>query len=272
MAPIYIAIALICGYIFASRSPKTRYRYKRSNGWDAYFYVASWGGVFLVAGWFVTSGMSYFGLLRWIANTLGFVKQDIEKLVPVEKALINYEVLKTFAWIAVSTAIAGACGMLSRYRFNDPITRANWLSQNVRHSPEESLLVYAASTRFPLVVTLSSRKVYIGVLTMPALENGSVEYIELLPIMSGFRDKDELTLHLTTNYHDHYSKRGLLSGIPMGPNTLSINSFRVVIPAKEIESMSLFDKDTYNDFKAQEEQAKIDKSNALTTQADNVLI
>lgn len=78
MAPIYIAIALICGYIFASRSPKTRYRYKRSNGWDAYFYVASWGGVFLVAGWFVTSGMSYFGLLRWIANTLGFVKQDIE--------------------------------------------------------------------------------------------------------------------------------------------------------------------------------------------------
>ena len=269
MAPVYIAIALVCGYIFASQSPKTRYRYKRSDGWDAYFYVASWGGVFLVIGWLATSGLSYFGFLRWCANTIGIAKEDIARLIPIEKSSISYEVLKTFTWIALSILIAGASGKISRYRFKHPVTRANWLSQNVRHSPEESLLVYAASARFPLVVTLSSRKVYIGVLTMPALENGSIEYIELLPIMSGYRDKDELTLHLTTNYYEHYAKRGLLSGIPMAPSSLSINSFRVVIPAKEIESMSLFDRETYNDFKAQEEQ---DKKGTLTTEADNALV
>ncbi|MNG30842.1 hypothetical protein D3C84_1165370 [compost metagenome] len=87
--------------------------------------------------------------------------------------------------------------------------------------------------------------------------------------MSGYRNKDELTLHLTANYYEHYAKRGLLSGIPMGPNALSTNSFRVVIPAKEIESMSLFDRETYNDFKAQEEQ---DKKGVLTTEADNALV
>jgi hypothetical protein len=269
MAPVYIAIALICGYIFASQSPKTRYRYKRSDGWDAYFYVASWGGVFLVIGWLTTSGLSYFGFLRWCANAVGIAKEDVAKLIPIEKASISYEMLKTFMWIALSLFIAGVSGSISRYRFKHPLTRANWLSQNVRHSPEESLLVYAASARFPLVVTLSSRKVYIGVLTMPALENGSIEYIELLPIISGYRDKDELTLHLTTNYHDHYARRGLLSDIPMSPTSLTINSFRVVIPAKEIESMSLFDRETYNDFKVQEEQ---DKKGVLTTAADNALV
>jgi hypothetical protein len=255
MGPVYIALALVCGYIFASQSPRSRYRYKRSDGWDAYFYVAAWGVAFLVLGWFLSSTLSYIGALRWLALTLEMDPSEVAKLVPVEQKAISYESLKTGVWITFSLIIAMICGRVSRYRFGDPVTRANWLSLNVRHNAEESLLVYAASTRFPVVVTLASRKVYIGVVTMPALENGVVEHLELFPLMSGYRHSDELTLHLTTNYFAHYERRGLLS--PMArPGTLTLNDFRVVIPAREIETMSLFDKDTYNDFKAQEENDK----------------
>lgn len=46
MATLLLAVILVSGFIYVNLSLSTRYRYKRSNGWDAYFFVAAWGIVF----------------------------------------------------------------------------------------------------------------------------------------------------------------------------------------------------------------------------------
>jgi hypothetical protein len=37
MATLLLAVILVSGFIYVNLSLSTRYRYKRSNGWDAYF-------------------------------------------------------------------------------------------------------------------------------------------------------------------------------------------------------------------------------------------
>ncbi|CAD7534246.1 MULTISPECIES: hypothetical protein [Aeromonas] len=258
MATILVSIILISGFIFVTNHLPSRYKYKRSNGWDAYFYVATWGIGFLVIGWALASLLSYWGILRWLANFASFDQQDAARLIPLTDGKeLSYGMLKLAAWMVLSISIAALCGMLSRLRAKDPITRWNTISKVVSSNHLESLLIYASSAPFPIVATLSSRKVYIGIVTTPGIENGAIEYIEVLPLLSGYRNKDELTLHITTNYHDHYKRRGLLSREKTSSHRLSINDFRVIIPVSEIETLSLFDRETYNDFKAQEDHDKL---------------
>ncbi|WP_421180624.1 hypothetical protein [Aeromonas enteropelogenes] len=256
MTSIYIALVLVSGYLFAVISPKARYRYKRSDGWDAYFYVAACGVFFVACGWLLSSALSYYGFLHWLANIFGVDRESVARFVPVNDEAVSISTLKIAAWGITSIIISMMFGLLNKFRFMHPITRSNWLSEKTKSNPEESLLVYAASTRFPVIATLSSRKVYIGLVTMPALENGTIEHLELFPFLSGYRHKDELTLHLTTNYYEHYKRRSLASS-KTPPDYLTLDDFRIVIPTSEIETISLFDRRTYNDFKQQEETDKL---------------
>ncbi len=82
MATILVSIILISGFIFVTNHLPSRYKYKRSNGWDAYFYVATWGIGFLVIGWALASLLSYWGILRWLANFASFDQQDAARLIP----------------------------------------------------------------------------------------------------------------------------------------------------------------------------------------------
>ncbi|WP_244665003.1 hypothetical protein [Candidatus Symbiopectobacterium sp. 'North America'] len=82
------------------------------------------------------------------------------------------------------------------------------------------------------------------------MPNGSSEHLAILPMLSGYRDKDTLTITITTNYHQHYLESGVISGL----SRLNINNFRVLIPKDEIETISFFDTDTYNKFKENEER------------------
>lgn len=86
-------------------------------------------------------------------------------------------------------------------------------------------------------ITLKSRKSYIG----RALRSRSVNYnqpdVSLIPVMSGYRDKDTQELVLTTNYAP-----------VMSLSYLDYADFRIVIPKSQIVSVRLFDTDTYRGF------------------------
>lgn len=92
----------------------------------------------------------------------------------------------------------------------------------------------ASARQFPIIATLSSRKIYVGLVTCPALENGLSEHLEILPLLSGYRDKDDLTINITTNYHQHYLDSGVISGM----SRLNIQDFRVLLPKDEVETIS----------------------------------
>ncbi|HBS3049474.1 TPA: hypothetical protein MAE92_005542, partial [Klebsiella pneumoniae] len=129
------------------------------------------------------------------------------------------------------------------------------LVKAVHHDPLESLLIEAAVRKMPVIITLGSRKFYVGIVDCPQFEHGKTDYLQMLPLLSGYRDKDTLTVNVTTNYKRHYMDSGILGGAGDGQITLA--DFRTLVPKDEIEGISFFDTDTYSQFKAKEEADKI---------------
>ena len=166
-----------------------------------------------------------------------------------------------FAFFGVaSMCLAWAFGHFMRwYVCSNEDRRIEALVKAVHHDPLESLLIEAAVRKFPVIITLSSRKFYVGIVDCPKFEHGKADYLQLLPLLSGYRDKDTLTITVTTNYKRHYIDSGIVGGLDSGP--VSLADFRTLVPKSEIEGISFFDTNTYSQFKAKEED---DRSGSTT--------
>jgi hypothetical protein len=94
-------------------------------------------------------------------------------------------------------------------------------------------------------VTLDSRKWYVGwVAESPNLDPQEL-YFRLLPFISGYRDKDSLETYRTVFYQDV-----LASG------QFSSSDFVITIPLKDIKIAGFFNEDVYNEYFAEEDDAK----------------
>jgi len=83
-------------------------------------------------------------------------------------------------------------------------------------------------------ITLTSKKVYIGyVLSIPNL-SPEEQFVGLLPVVSGYRDKDTLRLVITTNY-----------GPAIHAGVVPAHDFEVTLALASIESASLFDPNAF---------------------------
>ena len=93
-------------------------------------------------------------------------------------------------------------------------------------------------------ITLATGKAYIG----RALGHKSVAVtqpdIALIPLMSGYRDKDTQELELTINYASVIPESR-----PDGYTFLENDYFRIVIPRAQIVSVRFFDPGTYEVFR-----------------------
>ncbi|HHB6859375.1 TPA: hypothetical protein ACN7KA_004101 [Klebsiella pneumoniae] len=255
MATLLLAVILVSGFIYVNLSLSTRYRYKRSNGWDAYFFVAAWGIVFFLAGGFLTFALNISGGFRWFSNALNLTPDSFNGMLSTttdKPQRINE--IKQIAWVVISIVLAALFGWLNKRRTSKGDRRWDALAKAVGNNAFESLLMEASARQFPIIATLSSRKIYVGLVTCPALENGLSEHLEILPLLSGYRDKDDLTINITTNYHQHYLESGVISGM----SRLNIQDFRVLIPKDEVETISFFDTETYNKFKENEARDRKD--------------
>ncbi len=255
MATLLLAVILVSGFIYVNLSLSTRYRYKRSNGWDAYFFVAAWGIVFFLAGGFLTFALNISGGFRWFSNALNLTPDSFNGMLSTttdKPQRINE--IKQIAWVVISIVLAALFGWLNKRRTSKGDRRWDALAKAVGNNAFESLLMEASARQFPIIATLSSRKIYVGLVTCPALENGLSEHLEILPLLSGYRDKDDLTINITTNYHQHYLDSGVINGM----SRLNIQDFRVLLPKDEVETISFFDTETYNKFKENEARDRKD--------------
>lgn len=109
------------------------------------------------------------------------------------------------------------------------------MSDVLSDSPLDSELLYSYINDQSVLIALSNRKVYVGqVVSMgePNESEGMDQEISILPHISGYRDKDNLTVNFTTQYE-------------------SIDTdveIKVTIRQELIESVSRFDFDVYQQF------------------------
>ncbi|MCC3704149.1 hypothetical protein LLR08_16430 [Rouxiella badensis] len=261
MNTILLVVILISGYVYVNRSLSDRYQFKRSTGWDAYFFVAAWGTLFVTISWLICSLLSVTGFLRWSVNglleTLGWGNGAISRVFPLSgEDTSRFRDLKFALCGLMSLSMAYIVGSVKKLWFKNENRRIDALVKAVGDNALENLLIEASATQMTIITTLKSRKFYVGFVTCPAFEHGTFDYLELLPLLSGYRDKDELTINVTTNYHEHYKDSGVLDGRA----ELDLSDFRVIVPKAEIEGISMFDLDTYSSFKEAEDKQKKAKS------------
>lgn len=96
-------------------------------------------------------------------------------------------------------------------------------------------------TPIPLLLTMKDRKVYVGYLEKtPSLINGSLAYINMLVMRSGYRDKDTLHVTFTEDYTAVFDSDGAKHAA-LPPSK--------VLPVSDIVSASLFDLEVFELFK-----------------------
>ncbi len=106
----------------------------------------------------------------------------------------------------------------------------------------DSLLAFAASQNLPMAFTLENNKVYVGIISRtsePHTEHSESAHISILPLYSGYRDKERLDLILTTEYgevFDWYSN---------GSVEPDLTNYNVVVPLSRIISANIFHYEIY---------------------------
>lgn len=105
------------------------------------------------------------------------------------------------------------------------------MSKILKGSPLDNLFFESIKSRKPVLISLNSRKVYVGLIISmgePNESEGLGQEIVLLPVMSGYRDKDTLSIDFTNDYAGFQE-----------------NEVNVVIDSSSIESASWFDFSCY---------------------------
>lgn len=276
MGAFLLFVVLTIGFIYTSRDLESRYKQKKSTNWESYSHMASWGFVFWGWGgvvvailWLLIAILSCFAtFLCWILSEPFHV---IISTKPIDWSLVkaSYQQIQSIEWhsqfsgwvmadtsvpLVLSLIFGAVCAWVTtevsaKNTRDDPQARLKVIQKIAVSDNVQLLLIESSSKQLRVMLTMKSRKVYIGFIKQFAHEQvvPGDEDIVIIPLISGYRDKDTLTFHESHSYVTFYDENGI------GTNTkpLCLDDFRVVIPREQIESVSLFDAKTYVAFQTQ---------------------
>ncbi|WP_409074956.1 hypothetical protein ACF2G4_13290 [Pantoea sp. C3] len=239
MGTAIFMVLMVSGYWYTSRDLSSRFKIRRSSGWDVYFLVALYGCIFVLQGVFAT-GIIWIVLLgiSAIANAL----QEIPGVhLKWQIEFMNWSFLGIQAPVVVMLAFAILfCLYRSNWsgsaRLNAPgrkdlyqkLSRSNGVEQLLFQCMEEGELAW---------ITLKSRRIYIGMIHAATFEYENTANIVLIPMLSGYRDSKTLKLAVEHNYSKWYAEHN----ITLESEPKNAMAFRKVLMVDQIESLSLFD-------------------------------
>lgn len=114
--------------------------------------------------------------------------------------------------------------------------------------PLELLFQRAMYETKPVSLSLKSGKTYVGFVTYTIFTVNPVfpiRSVKILPLVSGYREKETLRVRFTTDYSHVYNR--IRSGDP-NLNHLTVDDFEVVIPTEQIQTANVFDAVAYRDY------------------------
>jgi hypothetical protein len=245
-----VVIVLISGYLFSYLHLASHYKLTRTEGWHSYFYVAARGLAFAIVSIIIYTIVDYYDLAAKFIQYFGWEFKDFNKLA------LDLENLKQEAWAVITVLLAAFFGLINRIYYKCcPQKKAKKIQKIVSENHLEKFIVEASYAQSPIALSLSSRKVYVGFCLGDELINSKIEHIAIIPILSGYRDKDSLSIEITNNYKTHYIEEGIEQGQDQH-RKLNKEDFRVIVPTSEIETFSFFDIGTYVKFKKKEHMQK----------------
>ncbi len=240
MGALILALILIVGYHYQSFHPLRRMELARSTGYHIYFKAGISGTLILFVSltlWFV------FDVLDIPSVVLEFF--IAETSLTYLKSQENWGYFKAAAIAFLMFFISITYCFICNFHYKNICAEERKFSHVVKIANEfEQLLIGAMYTTAYLRIELDCGKVYIGIPSSPELENGEITYINILPFLSGHRDKNN-KLAFTTNYEKHYARIGYEESLPDVKPQHKIEDFYIVLPVKNISIASNFDIDAY---------------------------
>lgn len=239
MGTAIFMVLMVCGYWYTSRDLSTRFKIKRSFGWDVYFLVALYGCIFVLQG-VIATGLIWLLLLAASATVNAFHPLP-QNHANWQIDFMNWSFLGIQAPVVIMLAFAV---LFCLYRSNwagsarlDGNNRKKLYKRLAQSSGIEQLLYQCMEEGELALVTLRSRRIYIGMVHTATLEYEKTANIVLIPMLSGYRDGEKMNLCIEHNYSKWYADHD----ITLDSEPKSAMAFRKVIMLAQIESLSLFD-------------------------------
>jgi hypothetical protein len=183
-------LPILAGYIFLNFCSLTRFRAQRHDGYRL-----------------LIESLFYGVLIFSSARVLGILMYKSYRV----QAFESWRQQNGLVYPYSGTAVLAAClAAILALLANFVIGRDRAKKMLLARSDNGFLRLFnMAAVNYRMVsVTLSNRKVYIGyVLRAPNLRPED-QFVGLLPVVSGYRDKDTLRLIVTTNYAPQSKRKG----------------------------------------------------------------
>lgn len=188
--------ALLGGFIYVQTFYRTRLWTQRREGYSLVLAASVAGGVLWFVSHLVWSVIGDKSYIAWFVDWW-------EDLVPVQHSL------GTATAFVLGCVLPPAFNLAQRVpRWSTEKLHRRFLES--RADPLEILLNRALEERTAVAVTLRSNKVYVGSVTACTKPSYAIESISLSLLRSGYRDKDTHALYLVVDYDDarHRERRG----------------------------------------------------------------
>ena len=232
---------LISGFYVCNHNPYYFYRLHRFEGQYLYLKSALLGFTCLLIASFSALLLNSFVSSKVFGipvDVIAFINYLISSAIETSPT-----VSKELSWVILLSMLTQIIGWLwvllsfSHIKWkesNIETSKVMLMSTILNDSPLDNLLLESyISEAVPLMLTLSDRKVYVGVVSSlgePNESEGMDQEIALIPLMSGYRDEDTLQVSFNTDYK------------------VVEKDLYIIIKQDLISTATIFDFDTYLEF------------------------
>jgi hypothetical protein len=255
---LVFALPLVGGLLFCDTWNVTRWRVAREEGHRLYF-RAVFGGAVLFCAVAMLRTLAERSIPE-IASLEAPIKQFLRPLVrePANSAAVVELTITCFL-----TMLAGkpAAWILNAFFSED-----TWLRRAIANDKFEVFLLDASDKQFPIMATMDDGKVYVGYLVQGFDPGVARKYIFLLPLMSGYRNRETQKTTFTTFYLELYGAGSVTGAVdvskhlPGSLHHLRAEDFITVLPVDGIASCRRFDAQAYQAFQERYKQVPTEPS------------
>ncbi|HDW0968425.1 TPA: hypothetical protein RK087_000285 [Enterobacter hormaechei subsp. xiangfangensis] len=260
---------LVSGYILVVANLYHYYQLHRYDGQLLYLKVAAHGTMSVVFVLIAAISMKFlfpdFHPIAIVSEMLNVKKTIDSNKAETWLALISLaSIITSLFWVFLVWLKNVTLGFFCEKQHHEDIFHAKKLRvlrKTISNSTLDSMLLDAmeSSPKKSILVTLSSRKVYVGIVNgiqEPTESEAPNSYISIFPIMSGFRDKDTLSITFTNSYPSEFSV--LSAATTDSKKVHKVANMDILIKSDEISHLSWFDFAVFDEVNGSFEEGTID--------------
>lgn len=247
---------LVSGYIMITANQYHYFRLYRHEGQLLYMKVAALGTFCLVASALIAASIKYcypeFHLVIDMVKTFRVTsKPETDRIYMWLILLSATSIFFSLLYVAIVWLKDYLFGLFYKRNVYDEVMqamRARVLRKTYSKGSLDLLLLDAIEShpKRPMLITLSSNKIYVGVINgsgEPTENQGPHQHISFVPLMSGYRDKEHLSVSFTNAYPDEIQVKR--NAAIMGVSKKKVQGLEIMVSIDEISYISWFDFQVY---------------------------